>query len=331
MENFSILFLDDDIDNLNLLKSIFSKSYEVYTALSIEEAFSVLENNSISLVITDYKLPHLNGVEFLKDVYEKYPETMRILITNYTDSAVLIDAINAGKINQFVKKPYNPEELHQIIEALMAKNKLKLANMKIISNYNELFAGTISAIIEALDAKDSYTLGRSKRVTYIAVNLVKELNLPEEEASKICLASLLHNIGMIGVPETILNKTEALSEDEFNLIKNHVNHGINILKEIKQLEPVLDIIKYHHERYDGKGYPFGVSGDDIPVGSMIIAIADTYDGIISNRPYKTRLKPEQAIEIIRSTSGKQFSPEIVEAFLRLPQEVFKKTENIENE
>lgn len=328
-QTYSILFLDDDINNLDLLKNTFSQNYTVYKALNYDEAFSLLEEYPINIVITDYKLPHLNGVEFLKEVYEKYPDTIRILITTYTDPAILIDAINSGKINQFIKKPYNHEELKQIIDSLVTKNKLKIDNINIINSYNELFAGTISAIIEALDAKDSYTLGRSKRVTFLVVHLLKQMNLSEIEGSKICLASLLHNIGMIGVPESILNKTTPLTDEEYGIIKNHVNYGIYILKDIKQLAPVLDIIKYHHEKYDGTGYPYGIKGDEIPIGSMIIAISDTYDSIISNRPYKEKLSHDKALEIIKEMSGTQFNPAVVDAFLQIPADVFDKLNNLD--
>jgi len=177
-----------------------------------------------------------------------------------------------------------------------------------------LFSGTINAIIEALDAKDSFTLGRSRRVTFFALNMAKHLNLPAEELGKVELAGLLHDIGMIGVSEDILNKPEALTTDEYENVKKHVDHGVKILEDIKQLKDVVEIIKFHHEKFDGSGYPWGLKGDEIPLNARIIAIADAYDSISSNRSYRVGLEHEEVIKKIENQSGRQFDPKIVQAF-----------------
>jgi len=135
--------------------------------------------------------------------------------------------------------------------------------------------------------------------------------------SKIEIAGLLHDIGMIGVPEHILNKSENLTDEEYNLIKEHVQKGVKILDEIKQLDSVVNIIKFHHERYDGLGYPYKLKGEDIPLGAMIIAVADAFDGMTSDRPYRPGMEFQKAVEIIKSNSGKQFDPKVVDAFVQI--------------
>jgi uncharacterized domain HDIG len=236
------------------------------------------------------------------------------LVTAYSDSKILIDAINYGKIYRYIKKPWDPAELLMTVNAAAEYFQLRQENDRLIYDLKELFSGTINAIIEALDAKDSFTLGRSRRVTFLSLKMAQYFNLSTEEIGKLELAGLLHDIGMIGVSEDILNKTEALTQEEFEVIKKHVNYGVKILEDIKQLKDVVEIIKYHHEKFDGKGYPYGLDGDKIPLNAKIIAIADAYDSMVSNRSYREGLRHEEAMKRIEEQSGRQFDPVIVQAF-----------------
>lgn len=181
----------------------------------------------------------------------------------------------------------------------------------------DLFSGTITAITEALDAKDSYTSGRSKRVTYYSLETGKYYGLSDSELSELELAGLLHDIGMIGVPETVINKVENLSKEEFDIIKKHVQLGVKILEEIKPLELVVKVIELHHERFDGNGYPYGLKKEEIPISSRIIALADAYDGMVSDRAYRKGMSHEEAIEELKKESNGQFDPKVVEAFLAI--------------
>ncbi len=144
--------------------------------------------------------------------------------------------------------------------------------------------------------------------------MVEFLNLDKAQAGIIELAGLLHDIGMIGVAEDILNKTQRLTDEEFEEIKKHVQHSVKILEDIKQLYDVIEIIKYHHEYYDGNGYPYGKKGTDIPLGSRIIAIADAYDSMVSNRAYRQGLSPDEAVRLIEEKAGVQFDPELIGVF-----------------
>ena len=212
------------------------------------------------------------------------------------------------------RSPYAPDELAHIVEASLEYYQLKVDNETLIKDLKELFSGTIKAIIEALDAKDSFTLGRSRRVAFYSAKMVEFLNLDKAQAGIIELAGLLHDIGMIGVAEDILNKTQRLTDEEFEEIKKHVQHSVKILEDIKQLYDVIEIIKYHHEYYDGNGYPYGKKGTDIPLGSRIIAIADAYDSMVSNRAYRQGLSPDEAVRLIEEKAGVQFDPELIGVF-----------------
>ena len=182
-----------------------------------------------------------------------------------------------------------------VVEASLEYHQLKVDNENLIKDLKELFSGTIKAIIEALDAKDSFTLGRSRRVTFYSLKMVERLHINNAEKGRIELAGLLHDIGMIGVAEDILNKSQKLTQEEYEEIKKHVHHSVKILEDIKQLYEVIEIIKYHHEHYDGNGYPYGLKGDEIPLGSRVLAVADAYDSMVSNRAYRQGLSSDEAL------------------------------------
>ncbi len=192
--------------------------------------------------------------------------------------------------------------------------QLKHDNDKLIADLKELFSGTIKAIMEALDAKDSYTSGRSKRITFYSVQIAKQIGLSQIDVGKVELAGMLHDIGMIGVSDDILYKIDSLSQEEYDEIKKHITYSVKILEDIKQLKDVVEIIKYHHEKYDGTGYPFNIKGEDIPIGSRIIAVADAFDSIISNRIYRNKIEMNEAFNKIKAGSGSHFDPIVVKAF-----------------
>ncbi len=312
---YNILIVDDEIDNLHLLKRTFRKKYNVFMTNSSLKALDLIKQNKIDVVISDNKMPDLQGVELLEDVLNIAPETIRILITAYTDTKSLVSAINSAKIHRYVRKPFNPNALAEIVDSAIEIYKLNIDNIKLASDLKDLFSGTISAITEALDAKDSFTFGRSKRVTFYSLEIGKKLGLSDIALSELELAGLLHDIGMIGVPEYIINKPENLDGEEYESIKNHVLVGVKILEGIKQLEPVVEIIKLHHEKYDGSGYPYGLMADEIPMGARIIAVADAYDGMVSKRAYRDEMSHISALEEVQKSSGHQFDPDVVNAFI----------------
>lgn len=330
MELYKILIVDDEEDNLALLYRTLRGKYEVHKTTSPLQALEILKEKHIDLVLSDHKMPEMDGVELLKRVYDNYPNTMRLLVTAYTDASILIDAINYAKIYRYIKKPYSPDELLLTVANTLEYLQLKIDNEALISDLKDLFSGTIKAIIEALDAKDSFTLGRSRRVTFYTMKIVSGLgNVSADEANKIELAGLLHDIGMIGVSDDILYKVEKLNQDEFEEIKKHVKHGVRILDDIKQLRSVVEIIKYHHEYYNGGGYPYGLKGEDIPIGSRIIAVADAYDGMLSSRAYRQALDPYAALARLKEMSGIQFDPNVVKAFEKILPEAIEEIKQYE--
>lgn len=314
MTIYNILVVDDEINNLKLLKRTFRKDYNVFMASSGYEGLDILRNNKIDLIISDQRMPEMSGVDFLEKTLEEFPETIRLIITGYTDADALIKAINTGRVYRYIKKPWDPEELKNTVRRALESYQLNIDNQKLTIELKELFSGTINAITEALDAKDKYTYGRSKRVTKYSLEIGKRLGLSDSELSELELAGLLHDIGMIGIPENILNKEGELTNDEYDVIKAHSPKGVKILENIRQLENVVVIIKHHHEKYNGKGYPDKLSGELIPLGARIIAVSDAYDGMVSDRPYRKGMPHDKAISIIGKDAGTHFDPIVVEAF-----------------
>lgn len=324
-----VLIVDDEEDNLALLYRTLRHDFQIFKTASPVEALKILDENPVDIIISDHKMEEMDGVEFLRRSYELYPQSVRLLVTAYSDTKILIDAINYGKIYRYIKKPWDPAELLMIVKAAAEYFQLKQENDRLIYDLKELFSGTVNAIIEALDAKDSFTLGRSRRVTFISMRMAQFLNLSAEETGKLELAGLLHDIGMIGVSEDILNKTEALTKEEFEIIKKHVNYGVKILEDIKQLKDVVEIIKFHHEKFDGNGYPYGLKGDEIPLNAQIIAISDTYDSMVSKRSYRAGLSHDEAVKRIEEQSGRQFNPVIVHAFKTIIPEAVERIKTFE--
>ncbi|HNW25367.1 MAG TPA: HD domain-containing phosphohydrolase [Candidatus Gastranaerophilaceae bacterium] len=323
MEKIKVLLVDDEKDNLELLYRTLRHDYLVEKTTSPLEALEMLDTKYFDIILSDHKMPEMDGVEFLKRSCELSPQSVRLLVTAYSDANILIDAINEGKIFRYLKKPWEPAELIMVMQTAVDFSKLKQENDRLIYDLKKLFSGTVNAIIEALDAKDSFTLGRSRRVTMLSMLVAKKMNFPPEEIGKLELAGLLHDIGMIGVSEEILNKIEALTPYEYEMIKKHVEYGVRILEDIKQLKEVIEIIKTHHEKYDGSGYPLGIKGDEIPISARIIAVADAYDSMVSQRSYRQGLSHDEAIKRIELEKGRQFDPDVADVFLEVIPEAIK--------
>ena len=328
---YTILAVDDEPDNLQLLRRTLRKDYEITVANGPLEAIDILKIHGVfDMIISDHRMPDMSGVELLQYTNLHYPDMIRILITAYSEVPILVDAINTGKIFRYVKKPWTPEELVLTIQKAFEAKKLSMDNQKLIEDFKDLFSGTISVIVEALDAKDKFTAGRSSRVCCYAVNLAKALNLSEIEISKIEIAGLLHDIGMIGVPEAILQKKAPLTEQEYLEVKRHIDYGMKILENIKQLSSIVDIVKYHHERFDGNGYPNKLKGEEIPIGARIIALADTFDAMLSTRAYREPLSIDSAKMELKNCAGSQLDPQIVDIFLKIVDDIDVNLFNKEN-
>ncbi|NLF98258.1 MAG: GAF domain-containing protein, partial [Candidatus Riflebacteria bacterium] len=227
----------------------------------------------------------------------------------------LVGVINCERVLS-KKGPFTPENL-DLLETLGSQASIAIENARLYHNLLNVYLETIRSLAAAIDAKDSYTHGHSRRVTDLSVGIALEMGLARSEVDTIRHASLLHDVGKIGISEQILLKPGRLTDDEFETIKSHPHIGAGILNSIEFLKNVCEIIKHHHERFDGRGYPSGLTGSEIPLGSRIICVADSFDAITSCRPYRKPLTFAEATEEVKRCAGSQFDPGVVEAFVRL--------------
>ena len=247
------------------------------------------KGSEIALIVSDQKMPEMEGTEFLKRVAGEYPDIVKILLTGHLDVDAIVDSINDCHLYQYIVKPFDPEELKLTIETGIQKFDLVNNKTVILKDLRELFYKTIKLIASALDAKDPYTHGHSLRVTMYSLILAKKLNLDETTLEEIETAGLLHDIGKIGIPQSILCKPGKLTDEEYEVMKSHPAQAEKMLMGIKKLTVVSNWLRTHHERWDGKGYPYGLKGEEIPISGRIIALADTYDAMTSTRSYRLSL------------------------------------------
>ena len=315
----TILAVDDEINNLQLLNRTLRSKFKILTASNGAEGLEVLKNNSdeVSMIISDHKMPVMSGTEFLEKANQLYPTKIKILLTGFMDIDILTDAVNKCNLFQYIMKPFDPEELLNVVDNGIQKYDLMSSKSAILKDLKELFYKTIKSISSALDAKDAYTHGHSLRVTLYSLILAKKLNLDDEMLEEIETAGLLHDIGKIGIPQNILCKPGKLTDDEFAIMRSHPKRSEDLVSNIKKLKSISNWLKCHHERWDGRGYPNGLKGEEIPLSARIIALADTYDAMTSTRSYRLALSHEEAIAEIKKCSGSQFDPELAELFIKL--------------
>jgi len=319
-----ILVVDDESANLRLLKRVLSDQYDVIEATSGAQGLELLKEHAVSLIITDQRMPGITGVQLLEQSLDFRPQAIKILLTGYTDIQALIDAINSGKVYKYIPKPWDADELRITVRRALEAYELKEKNdgllielRSALAQLEEVSMGTIRALADALDAKCDYTSGHSLRVSRYAVGIAKQMNLSAEDQKDIELAGILHDIGKIGVPEAILWKPDRLNPAEQTVMANHPVKSAQIIGELNGLGKVRKYVLYHHENLDGSGYPDGLAGEVIPLGSRIILVADAYDAMTTDRPYRKSIGHERAASELRKYAGKQFDPDIVEALLTM--------------
>ncbi|HEX7364992.1 MAG TPA: HD domain-containing phosphohydrolase [Dehalococcoidia bacterium] len=344
-EKANILIVDDEMRVREILsRKLTDDGFNCVTAADGNTALKMLKADSVELVLLDIMMPGKAGPEVLREIKAKYPDTAVIMVTAIADVQTAIGLMRMGAYD-YIIKPVELNVLTVSLDRALEKRKLVIENRDYqqhleqrveeqTKKIRQSFLNSTTSLAYALEAKDKYTHGHSERVTEIAVAVAREMDAPKYIAEKIKLAGLLHDVGKIGISEMILNKPGKLTDDEFELVKAHCEVGERILSPIIEDREILEMVRHHHERFDGRGYPDGLSGEqmtkglDIIVvtdaysrvlsqGAMALAVADAYDAMTSDRPYRPAMLPEEAYaELIRGR-GKQFAPVIVDTFISL--------------
>lgn len=340
----SILIVDDEEPVRGLLSELLESSYWCATAASAEQAVTSLESGSFNLVLTDITMPGTSGIELCRHIQQNHPRTVVIIMSAMTDIQYAVESMRGGAFD-FMTKPFDLnrvmasvdralryqqalEEKHRYEQALEARvriraNELKAANGDLNSLLDLMYRNyraTLRGLAKTLEARDIETRGHCDRVVAYSIRLGKELGLGPQQLIGLEQGALLHDIGKIGVPDAILLKPGTLTTEEWVTMREHVGHGLRIIQGVEYLSEARFVVGQHHEKFDGGGYPNKLRGDAIHVYARIFAVADAYDAIRSDRPYRTGQSYERACEEILAHSGSHFDPAAVGAFMSVPEQ-----------
>ena len=342
MTDQRIIVVDDETAVRDTVCSILSQAgYECLPVNSGRDALTMLRSNdSVSIVLSDLVMEGMDGLTLLARMKQEHPEIPVVMVTAVHDISVALAAIRNGAYD-YLLKPFEREQLLAMVRRALETRRLRLENVAYQTKLESLVSGrtemlrkaltdlersydiTLEALGDALDLKDAETEGHSKRVTAFTIAIARAMELPQERVRVIARGAFLHDIGKMAIPDDILRKPGRLDAKEQAIMREHAYLGYQILRKIPFLQEAADIVYSHQERYDGTGYPRGLRADQIPLGARIFAVADTFDAMTSDRPYRAAQSIASGRREIERNSGKQFDPEVVKVFLGLPERIWQ--------
>lgn len=354
----TLLLVDDEANILSSLRRLLRPAgYVIHTAESGRAGLEILEREPVDLVISDMRMPEMTGAQFLEQVRNRWPATMRILLTGYADVSSTIDAINRGEIFRYISKPWDDEQLKLTIRDALESRRLRNENARLLAltqaqneelaqlnagleqkvadrtaeiaqvnsflnlandRLKQNFLVSIKVFSGLMELRGSTVVGHSRRVADLARKLAVRLDLPAKEQQDVFVASLLHDIGKIGFSDSLLDRpVSRLSGDDMGLYRRHPVAGESALMPLAELQDAAGIIRSHHERFDGQGFPDGLQGAFIPLGARILAVANDYDGLQIGTLSEKRMSPHEARAMLAQSRGKRYDPQVLDAFLEL--------------
>lgn len=356
-----ILVIDDEKMITDTLSTLIEMvlDYEVITINDPELLLNsdLLEKVSFDMVISDFMMPKIDGIDVLKAIKKIQPNVIPILLTGYSDKSNAIKSINEVGLYYYLEKPWDNDQLITIIKNGIEKKQLKEQvdkNFLIIKKRNEEITrlydllqkdfnseldsmyNVIISLANIVEAKDSYTEGHTRRVSELSKMIALNMNFDEEALRNIELAGIVHDIGKVSTPDQILNKPGRLSNEEFDIIKEHPEVGERILKPLTSLNSILHPVRHHHEKLDGTGYPDGLIGDEIILESRILAVADIFDALYTDRPYKTKFTIEKTLAILNEeASANKIDSNVVNIVSKLIEneqifDIYKREQNLKD-
>ncbi|HSS20754.1 MAG TPA: HD domain-containing phosphohydrolase [Pyrinomonadaceae bacterium] len=333
----TILIVDDESEITAILSDLFSGQFECATAGSAEEALGRLAEANFDLVVSDITMPGMSGLDMIPHIKNNSPDTVVVMISGMQTVESAIDALRLGAFD-YVMKPFDLRQAEAVVSRALEHHELIVAKQRYENHLEELveqrtaeldqalnsleeaYRSTLKALTTALETRDQETHGHSERVVSYSLRLGREFGLDGERYKALEFGSLLHDIGKIGVPDMILRKPAKLTDEEWVVMREHPMHGQQILRGIKFLEGAARVVAQHHEKWDGSGYPVGLSGEDIDICARIFSVADAFDAITSDRVYRKGKPYQAAAQELDDWAGKQFDPKVVDAFHRVPEQ-----------
>ena len=340
MELEKILVVDDEEAIREVVSTLLeSQGFNCTTAANGRLAAETFRNDTFDLVLSDIVMPEMDGLKLLNEIRSQDPDVPVIMVTAMHDISIALEAIRAGAYD-YILKPFEKDQLQMSVRRALEHRRLVLENRTYQSDLEHLVAErtqqlsialqdleqsydyTLEALGGALDAKDAETEGHCQRVTAFTITIARAMGVDKALLRHIARGAFLHDIGKMGVPDSILRKPGPLTPDERAVMRKHCEIGFAVLERIPFLKEAAEIVLAHQECYDGSGYPRGLKGEQIPLGARIFAVADTLDAMISDRPYRKALPISAAREEIQRHAGKQFDPRVVQVFLAHPDRVW---------
>ena len=331
----AVLVVDDEEPIRNALRKFLKQQqFEVYTAGSAEEALQQLRLHKIALMLSDIRMPGTSGVDLVPPALEIEPDLAILMLTAVNDATSAALCMQRGALD-YLTKPIELADLGRAVQRALKRREMQLENRHLNQWLKEevttrtaelqrerhrlerVSTATLEVLVNALEAKDPYLRGHSARVADLSANIATEMGLTEEDIERVRVAGRLHDLGKIGTRDAVVNKEGPLTADEFEHVKQHVIIGAQILAPLVHLGDIVAMVKSHHERFDGTGYPDGLRGDEVPLGGRIIGVAEVYDALTTARPYQEKMTPEQAVERMADLSGTVLDPRVFEALVRL--------------
>jgi response regulator RpfG family c-di-GMP phosphodiesterase len=329
----SILITDDEKTVRQSLKEVVSAhGFGCTTAPNARAALKSLQERRYELVIADINMPGEDGLWLLQKIKEGYPDTAVIMLTGVGDVKIAVGCLKLGA-SDYVTKPFKIDDVLASIYNALEKRRLLLENSSYQRSLEEMvrqrtselnraledielsYVSTLEALIAALDAREHETQNHSQRVQSYTVGIARAYGIPADRLGDVARGALLHDIGKIGVSDNILLKPGKLTPEEWVEMRRHPEIGYQILKSIPYFDGATRIVRYHHERWDGKGYPYGLKTEEIPIEARIFMIADTFDAMTSDRVYRKAQPPEAAVAELQRFAGSQFDPGVVRCFV----------------
>ena len=346
MPDERILVVDDEDLIREIICSVLEQAgFACHPVRSGAEALQVLDSDSdYSVVVSDVIMDRMDGLTLLSKIRVEHPDLPVVMVTAVHDISVALAAIRNGAYD-YLLKPFEREQLLASVRRAVENHRLKLENTayqtkleslvsdrtealrQALSDLERSYDITLEALGNALDLKDAETEGHSRRVTGFTIAIARAMDLPHDRVRVIARGAFLHDVGKMAIPDAILRKPGRLSPEEQAIMQQHALLGYQMLRKIPFLHEAADIVYSHQERFDGSGYPRGLKGDQIPLGARIFAIADTFDAVTSDRPYRAAQSISSGRREVERQSGKQFDPEIVKVFQSISERIWIELRN----